>query len=50
MTCFTASFTGELAAASEIEELAWLTTADADRISPVDRIIFAHLHEAGLLA
>ena len=50
MTCYTASFTGELAAASEIEELAWLTTADADRISPVDRIIFTHRHEAGLLA
>jgi 8-oxo-dGTP diphosphatase len=50
MTCYTASFTGELAAASEIEELAWLTTADANRISPVDRIIFAHLHEAGLLS
>ena len=49
MTCYTASFAGELAAASEIEELAWLTTADADRISPVDRIIFAHLNEAGLL-
>ena len=50
MTCYTASFAGELAAASEIEELAWLTTADVDRISPVDRIIFAHLHEAGLLS
>ncbi len=50
MTCYTASFTGQLAAASEIEELAWLTTADADRISPVDRIIFAHLNEAGLLS
>lgn len=49
MTCYTASFAGELAAASEIEELAWLTTADVDRISPVDRVIFAHLHEAGRL-
>jgi 8-oxo-dGTP diphosphatase len=50
MTCYTASFTGELAAASEIEELAWLTTADVDRISPVDRIIFAHLESTGLLS
>jgi 8-oxo-dGTP pyrophosphatase MutT (NUDIX family) len=49
MTCYTASFAGDLVAASEIEELAWLTTADVDRISPVDRIIFANLHEAGLL-
>ncbi|MDT7784472.1 MAG: 8-oxo-dGTP diphosphatase, partial [Pseudonocardiales bacterium] len=50
MTCYTASFTGEPVASAEIEELAWLTTADVDRISPVDRIIFAHLHEAGLLS
>jgi 8-oxo-dGTP pyrophosphatase MutT (NUDIX family) len=49
MTCYTASFTGELVAAGEIEELAWLTTADVDRISPVDRIIFAHLHDEGML-
>ncbi len=49
MTCYTASFAGDLVAAGEIEELAWLTTADVDRISPVDRIIFANLHEAGLL-
>ena len=50
MTCYTASFTGEPVASAEIAELAWLTTADVDRISPVDRIIFAHLHEAGLLS
>lgn len=49
MTCYTASFAGEPVASAEIEELAWLTTADADRISPVDRIIFAHLRDAGVL-
>ncbi|WP_285742785.1 NUDIX domain-containing protein [Lentzea sp. NBRC 105346] len=49
MSCYTASFSGNLAAANEIEELAWLTLADRDRVSPVDRIIFAHLHEKGLL-
>jgi 8-oxo-dGTP diphosphatase len=50
MTCYTASFEGEPVASAEIEELAWLTTADADRISPVDRIIFAHLKDAGVLS
>ncbi|ANZ35612.1 DNA mismatch repair protein MutT [Lentzea guizhouensis] len=50
MTCYTAAFAGEPAPASEIAELAWLTTTDADRVSPVTRVIFAHLHEAGLLA
>ncbi|GGN13377.1 DNA mismatch repair protein MutT [Lentzea pudingi] len=49
MTCYTASFDREPVASAEIEELAWLTTADADRISPVDRIIFAHLNSQGLL-
>ena len=50
MACYTASFAGELAAANEIEEVSWLTTADVDRVSAVDRIVFAHLHEAGLLS
>ncbi len=50
MTCYTASFEGEPVASAEIEELAWLTTADADRISPVDRIIFAHLRDMGVLS
>jgi 8-oxo-dGTP diphosphatase len=49
MACYTASFAGELMAANEIEEVSWLTTADVDRVSAVDRIVFAHLHEAGLL-
>jgi 8-oxo-dGTP pyrophosphatase MutT (NUDIX family) len=50
MTCYTASFAGELKPASEIAELAWFTAADADRVSPVTRIIFRHLESAGLLA
>lgn len=49
MTCYTAPFSGELAAASEIEEIAWLSTADCDHVSPVDKIIFTRLREAGLL-
>jgi len=49
MTCYTARLSGELAAASEIAEMAWLTLADSWRVSPVDKIIFRHLHESGSL-
>lgn len=50
MTCYTAGYTGELAPASEIEELVWFTYADKDKSSPVDKIIFDYLHGKGLLA
>ncbi|MFG1638704.1 NUDIX domain-containing protein [Amycolatopsis sp. NPDC049252] len=49
MTCFTASYTGTLAASSEIEEITWLGYADRDRVSAVDKLIFDHLHQAGQL-
>jgi 8-oxo-dGTP pyrophosphatase MutT (NUDIX family) len=49
MTCFTAEYTGTLAASSEIEEIAWLGYADRDRVSAVDKLIFDHLHESGQL-
>ncbi|GLY35148.1 DNA mismatch repair protein MutT [Amycolatopsis sp. NBRC 101858] len=49
MTCFTAEYTGTLAASSEIEEIAWLGYADRERVSAVDKIIFDHLREAGQL-
>lgn len=49
MTCYTADFTGSIAASSEIEELRWLTTADMEIISPVDKLIFADLHSKGLM-
>ncbi|MFC3746788.1 NUDIX domain-containing protein [Paenibacillus sp. GCM10012306] len=45
MTCYFAEFEGELAAASEIEELAWLTYSDRDRVSAVSQLIFDKLHE-----
>lgn len=50
MTCYTASFEGELAPDNEIEEMVWLTYADRDRVSPVDQLIFDHLRDAGQLA
>lgn len=49
MTCYTAEFEGELKADSEIAEIVWLTYGDLDLISPVDQLIFADLHEKGLL-
>ncbi|RSM62456.1 DNA mismatch repair protein MutT [Amycolatopsis sp. WAC 01376] len=48
-TCYTAEFSGTVAASSEIEELAWLDYEDRDRLSAVGKIIFDHLRETGLL-
>ena len=45
MTCYTADYQGVLQPNSEIEEMVWLTHADRHRVSPVDQIIFDHLHE-----
>jgi 8-oxo-dGTP diphosphatase len=50
LTCYAADFAGELRPDNEIEEMAWLTYADRDRISPVDKQVFDHLLETGRLA
>ncbi|MEK4007043.1 NUDIX hydrolase [Paenibacillus sp. FSL H3-0333] len=50
MTCLTADFIGELAPASEIEELAWLTYKDIDRVSAVSVIIMDKLREMSLIS
>ena len=49
MTCYIAEFTGEFKADSEIAEIVWLTTADMEAVSPVDKLIFADLKQKGLL-
>ncbi|GAA2070780.1 NUDIX hydrolase [Actinomadura alba] len=49
MTCYTADHQGTPTPSSEIEELIWLTHADRHRVSPVDQLIFDHLHQTGLL-
>ncbi|MBP1964494.1 NUDIX hydrolase [Paenibacillus aceris] len=49
MACYTADFDGELSAASEIDELEWLSYKDRERVSRVVQIIFDHLHEKKLL-
>lgn len=49
MQCYTATFEGTIQPASEIEEVAWLTYNDRDRVSEVDKLIFDHLRSKGLL-
>jgi ADP-ribose pyrophosphatase YjhB (NUDIX family) len=49
MTCYTASYTGQLQAAAEIEEFVWLTYANRHQVSAVDKIIFDWLWQKGLL-
>lgn len=50
MQCYRAAYEGSIKAASEIEEVVWLTYADRARVSPVDKIIFDWLKAEGLLA
>jgi 8-oxo-dGTP diphosphatase len=50
MTCYTASYTGQIKNAAEIEEVIWLNYADKDKTSGVDIIIFDFLKERGELA
>ena len=49
MTCYTAEFSGEVQAASEIDEVKFLTYADKFSTSPVDHLIFDDLKSKGLL-
>lgn len=49
MTCYKANYIGEPKENNEIEEIKWLNYADLDKISEVDKIIFKHLEENGLL-
>jgi 8-oxo-dGTP pyrophosphatase MutT (NUDIX family) len=49
MTCYSATYTGILQAAAEIEEIIWLQYADKDKIAPVDILIFDFLKAQNLL-
>ncbi len=49
MTCYTTDYHGTLAAGREIAEFSWLTYADRNRVTSVDRHIFWQLHHAGQL-
>jgi 8-oxo-dGTP diphosphatase len=47
MTCFSGDYNGELRPAAEIEEIAWLSYADRDRVSLVMQNIMDWLRERG---
>lgn len=49
MTCYTASYEGELQPDSEIAELVWLNYKDKHMVSEVDVLIFDFLKEKGQL-
>ena len=47
MTCFTGDYSGTLQPSAEIEEIAWLTSADRERMSLVTRNIVDWLRSRG---
>ena len=49
LICFTGPSTGEPAAAAEIAELAWFTSADRDRCAPAIQLLLDELIVAGLI-
>lgn len=50
MRCYTGEYEGELKPSAEIEEISWLdSTVKEELLSPVDRIIFAHLKSENLI-
>lgn len=49
MQCYTARYEGVIKASAEIEEVVWLSYADKEKVSPVDKIIFDWLKEKGKL-
>jgi 8-oxo-dGTP diphosphatase len=49
LTCYTAAHSGSFAASREIDEIAWLTSSDGDRVSAVDRLVLAHLRDEDLI-
>lgn len=50
MTCYFAAYEGELRPNAEIEEIVWLTYADIEKVSAVDKIIFQDLVDKKLLS
>ncbi|MCZ8520318.1 MULTISPECIES: NUDIX hydrolase [Paenibacillus] len=49
MACYYADYEGELKPSSEIDELAWLTYREVDRVSPVARLLWDRLRQENLL-
>jgi|HubBroStandDraft_2_1064218.scaffolds.fasta_scaffold454406_2 8-oxo-dGTP diphosphatase len=49
MSCYTGEYAGTLTPSSEIDELAWFSYADRDRVPPVDQLLFDDLKASGQL-
>ena len=49
MTCYTGSYSGNLKANAEIEEVVWFTHKDKERSSAVDNIIFDYCKAKDLI-
>ncbi|MGI4736263.1 MAG: NUDIX hydrolase [Janthinobacterium lividum] len=49
MTCYTGGYQGKLKASAEIEQIKWFSYAEKDQVVGVDKLIFDHLKQHGLL-
>ena len=49
MTCYSADYSGDINASSEIEEVKWFKYSDKDQVVGVDKLIFEHLKQNGFL-
>ena len=49
MTCYSGEYSGQLKTSSEIEEIGWYKYSDKYRVGWVDKLIFEHLYQNGLL-
>ena len=49
LTCYTADYAGTLQPDSEIEEMAWLSSADMDRLSVASRLVVEQLKNQELI-
>ncbi|MGI4833382.1 MAG: NUDIX hydrolase [Janthinobacterium lividum] len=49
MTCYSGKYFGEIDASSEIEEIRWFKYSEKDQVVGVDKLIFDHLKQNGLL-
>ncbi|MCU0327304.1 MAG: NUDIX domain-containing protein [Spirosomaceae bacterium] len=49
MTCYSGDYSGDLNASSEIEAIRWFKYAEKDEVVWVDKLIFDHLKQIGLL-
>jgi hypothetical protein len=49
MTCYQADFVGQLKPSSEIQDIAYYTSAQRDIVGPVDQMIFDDLKAKDLI-